>query len=866
VQVYHVLGESGVQSRLDVATPSGLTPLVGREEEVDLLQRRWEQARAGIGQVVLLSGEGGIGKSRLVQVLQERVASEPHAHIVWRGSPYHQQSALYPVIEYLHRLLRWRHDDPPLEKLRQLEETLAPYDLVLSEAVPLLAALLSLPVPEHYPPLDLTPQRQKQKTLDAVLAWLRAEARRQPMLLLVEDLHWIDPSTLELLGLLIDQVPTARFLILLTYRPEFHPPWAMQAHLTALTLSRFAPLQVERMATHVAGGKALPAVVLQELVRKTDGIPLFVEELTKTVLESGLLQEQADHYELTGPLPVLAIPATLQDALMARLDRLTEGKAVVQWGAVLGRTFPHDLLQAVSPLDTLVVWRGLVQLVEAEVLYQRGVPPQAAYTFKHALIQEAAYQSLLKSTRQQYHQRIAQVVAERFLELAEAQPELLAHHYTEAGLGVQAVDSWQRAGRRAIERSANLEAISHLTKGLEVLKTLPDSPERPQQELDLQTALGLALMATKGFAAPEAEHAYARARALCQHIEDTPQLFRVLWGLRLFYLLRAEFGTTHELGEQLLRLAQGVQDSALLLIAHSAAGDLWFHVGELTTAQPHLEQAVALYDLQQHRSLAFLSVDPGVASLCFLALTLWFLGYAEQAGERIHQALALAQELSHPHSRVFALWFAAWLHQWRREGQATQERAEAVIALAAEQGFPYWVAQGTILRGWALAAQGQGEDGITPMRQGLADRQATGAELARPYYLALLAETYGKEGQVGEGLAVLAEALTAVNNTGERLYEAELYRLKGELLLAQAGKGQNVQAAAESFQQALAVARRQQAKSLELRAAVSLSRLWQQQGKRAEAHELLAEVYDWFTEGFDTADLQEAKTLLEELT
>jgi class 3 adenylate cyclase len=442
VPVYRILGESDVQSRLETVAPSRLTPLVGREEEVALLQQRWAQAQAGQGQVVLLIGEAGIGKSRLVQVLQDHVTSAPHARIAWRGSAYHQQSALYPVILHLHRVLHWQEHGTPEERLCQLETTLASSGLPLPEVVPLLAALLALPLPAPYPALTLTPQRQRQQTLETLLAWLAAEARRQPVLVIVEDLHWIDPSTLELLSLLLDQVARARLCLVLTTRPEFRPPWPMVAHLTALTLRRFAPGQITRLAAHVASDKALPPAVLEEIVRKTDGVPLFVEELTKVVLESGLLQEQEDRYDLTGPLPPLAIPASLHDALMARLDRLAAAKLVAQLGAVIGRTFAHALVQAVAPLDAGTLQAALAQLVEAELVAQRGLPLQATYTFKHALIQDVAYQSLLRSTRQQYHQRIAQVLAERFPETAETQPELLAQHYTEAGLTEQAVAYW----------------------------------------------------------------------------------------------------------------------------------------------------------------------------------------------------------------------------------------------------------------------------------------------------------------------------------------------------------------------------------------------------------------------------------------
>ena len=514
VQAYRAVGTSGAQSRLDVVSLHGLTPLVGREAEVTFLRERWAQARDGLGHVVLLSGEAGIGKSRLVQVLHEHIVAEPHARLEWRCSTYAQQSPLHPVMEHLYRLLRWRSEETLAAKLGTLEAALAASGLALPEVVPLFAALLSLPLPEHYPPLTFTPQQQRQKTLDAMLAWLLAEAARQPVLFIVEDLHWIDPSTLEFLSLFLDQGPTARLLALLTCRPEFHPPWGFRAHLTSLTLNRLPRPQVPQMIGRMTGGKALPLEVLEQIVAKTDGVPLFVEELTKTVLQSGLLAEQEDGYVLHGPLPPLAIPATLHDSLMARLDRLATVKDVAQLGATIGRTFAYELLHAVVPLDETTLQDGLRQLVEAEFVYQRGVPPQASYTFKHALIQDAAYQSLLRSTRQQYHQRLAQVLAEQFPETAEAQPELLAHHFTEAGLHAPAVEAWRQAGQRSAARSAYVEAIAHATKGLEVLAGMPATALRTEQELALSLMLGTALQTTKGYATPAVEQVYARAREL----------------------------------------------------------------------------------------------------------------------------------------------------------------------------------------------------------------------------------------------------------------------------------------------------------------------------------------------------------------
>jgi predicted ATPase/DNA-binding winged helix-turn-helix (wHTH) protein len=861
--LYRVLGESGRHTPLEVAATRGLTPFVGRELEVALLLHRWEQARDGTGHVVVLSGEPGIGKSRLVQVLRDQLPRGSYAYLECRSWPYYQNTALYPMIDLLERMtLRFDREQPPGQKLNTLEELLVQYGLPLVEAVPLLAALLSLPLSAAYAPLRLSPEQQRQKTLHALLTLLLRIAAQQPVLFVMEDLHWVDPSTLELLTLLVDQGPTPRILALFTCRSNFIPPWTGRAHLTQVTLTRLPRRQTAEMIGQVVRGKALPSEVVEQVVAKTDGVPLFVEELTKMVLESGLLQERGERYELAGPLPPLAIPATLHDSLMARLDRLAAVKALAQLGATLGREFAYELLQAVSPWDEDTLQRGLQQLVAAEFLYQRGIPPQATYLFKHALIQEAAYQSLLKSTRQQYHQRIAQVVEARFPEVVETQPELLAHHYTEAGLMPQAIPYWQRAGQRTIERSAHVEAIRHLTKGLELLKSLPDTPERTQQELDLQTTLGVALMATKGYAAAEVEQTYARARTLCRQVGEASQLLPVLSGLYVFYLVRAECQIAYELVEQSLRLAQRLHDSSRLVEAHFALGCILLFMGAFAQARTHLEQGIALYDPQQHRSLAFWSANPGVFCWGFIALVLWILGYPDQAVKASSEALALARELSHPYSLGAAMDFAAWLHACRREGQLTLEWADADISLTTEQGFIFVMAHATVLRGWALVELGQGEEGIAQIRQGMAVYRATGAELERPYWLALLAEAYAKNGQAEEGLCLLTEALAEVEKHEVRFCEAELYRLKGELLLVQSTP--HDAEADTCFRQALEIARRRQAKSWELRAAMSLARLWQRQGRRAEAYDLLAPIYGWFTEGFDTADLQEAKALLDE--
>ena len=866
LEVYQVLAETTARSRLEAAGRTSLTPLVGREQEVGLLRERWMQVKDGMGQVVLLSGEAGIGKSRLVQVLQDYVATEAQAWLTpCQCSPYYQHTALYPMIELLERIvLRFDREESPQHKLSKLEGHLVQYGLPLAETVPLFAALLSLPLAAPYAPLTISPEQQKQQTLHAFLTIFLRIASQQPVLFVMEDLHWVDPSTLELLSLLVDQGPTARILALFTFRPDFRPPWTGRAHLTQVTLSRLPRRQAAELTSRVAHGKALPAEVVEQVVAKTDGVPLFVEELTKMVLESDLLQEREEGYALTGPLPSLAIPTTLHDSLMARLDRLATVKGLAQLGATLGHEFSYPLLQAVSPWAEETLQQGLHQLVAAEFLYQRGLPPHATYLFKHTLIQEVAYQSLLKSTRQQYHQRIAQVLEAQFPETAETQPELLAYHYTEASLNEPAIGYWQRAGERALQRSANPEAVQHLTRGLQLLAALPETSARDHQELDLQLALGPALMTIKGFTTPEVEQTYARARALCAQVGETPQLFPTLWGLCRFYQNIGALRTAWELGEELFRLAQREADPMHRLEAHEALGTTLFQMGEYATARMHVEQVIALIDPTTQRAQALRhDAAPGVRCLAYAALTLWCLGSPVQAVRRGQEALALAQAQAHPFSLTLAQFWVAWLHHLRRDVPAVQEQADALLTLATAQGFPLFVGYGTCWQGWVLAMQGQGEAGLTQLRQGLAAVVATGQEMLRPLCLVLLAEAAGHVGQVEEGLCLLTEVLTTLEANGQRTCWRRPIGCRANCCCARPSP--DAVQAETCFQQALTIARRQQAKSWELRAATSLARLWQQQGKWAEARELLALIYGWFTEGFDTADLLDAQTLLRTL-
>ncbi len=866
IAIYRVIRGSGAQSRLDIASTRGLTPLVGRESENTLLLERWEQAKDRHGQVILLSGEAGIGKSRLVHTLKDHVSEGTQLTLECRSSPYFTNSALYPIIDMLQRIWGFQTEDAPRRKLEKLEHNLRHYRLALEESVPLFAALLSFPLSDDaYLPLNLSPQRQRQKTLEAILAMIIELAERQPVLCILEDLHWTDPTTLELLDLLIDQTPTASLYLLATCRPEFQPSWSHRSYLTEMTLNRLSPEGIKQIATGVAGGKSLPREVLQQLVEKTDGVPLYVEEMTKAVLESEGLKETADQYELVDALSSLSIPTTLQDSLRARLDRLVSAKGVAQFASVLGREFSYELLYAVSQLDEATLQRDLGRLVDAELLYQRGLPPQATYIFKHALVVDTAYESLLKSTRQHYHQRIAQVLEDRFPETTETQPELLAHHYTEADFIQQAVEYWQQAGQKGIQRSANAEAIDHLNKGLELLTQLSDTPERKQQELGLQISLGAAFVAAKGYAAPEVVHAYNRARTLCRQVEDTPQLSQCLWGLWMFFLVGGDMRTARELGEELLNLAQGQHDPTQLLVAHTAlAGSELLSYGIFRKVQPHVDQCLTVYDPGYHPSLiALYGHDLKVMFLNYELWSLWYLGYPDQARAKSYDALTWSQELTHPFSFVHALAFTLYIHLLRREADMTYEQAETLIAVSREQGFVFWEALGLVHGGWALSKLGRHDEAIQQIQESSAAYRATGAGLFRPYFLALLADAYLEAARTQEGLQAVEEGLTAVEKNGEHFWEAELYRLRGELLQQLALD--NCPEAEASLHQAISIAQHQHAKSWELRAVTSLARLWQSQGRRDDARELLGNVYGWFTEGFDTADLIDAKALLVEL-
>jgi predicted ATPase len=770
---------------------------------------------------------------------------------------------LYPIINQMERAARFAHDDTLQAKLDKLDALLTQSSTPRQDAA-LLFEMLSLPNDGRYPALELTPQQSRQRTFEALVSQVTTLSRQNPVLMIFEDAHWSDPTSIELLNQIADRIQTLRVLLVVTFRPEFNAPWVGQAYVTAVTLSRLTRRELETMIDRVIGNKLLSGGVRQDIIERTDGIPLFVEEMTKAVLEA----ENEDEVQLTAaavPSSALAVPASLHASLMARLDRLGPAKEVAQIGAAVGREFSHTLLQAVVGKPEAELRSALDRLMTAGLFFRQGVPPHASYLFKHALVQDAAYGTLLRNRRQQLHARIAATLEGQFPETVETQPELMARHCAEAGLVEKAVGYWTLAGEWAVKRDANAEATRHFRRALELLEKQPEAPERSEAELKVLTKLGPALHSIRGFGAPEVETAYLRARELCEQLGKPVELFQALWGLWVNRVGREQWDMARPIADELLTFAQRLGDRALLLEAHHAMCPTMLWVGEPQGTRTHGEQGMALYDREQHETLAFLfgNHDPGVCCTMHSAMALWFLGYSQKAVERSRTGIAMARELSHTGTLVGELPFAGIIHQLRREAPAVRKIAESLIALSTEHGFPQWLAFGNVLDSWAQAEQ-LDEVGLVVQLRGAINKYRAQYEPYVPYFLALLAAIELAYEKADEGLATVSNALQMTERTGSRLMHPELYRLKGELLLLSRGPGPEPDAEV-AFRHAIEIARRQNTKSWELRASASLARLLSRQGKRNEARQMLAALFGWFTEGFDTRDLKEAKALLEEL-
>jgi class 3 adenylate cyclase/predicted ATPase len=864
-RAWAALRQASVEGRFDAFHASGLTDLIGREEELDLLLRRWSKAKTGQGQVVLLSGEAGIGKSRLTAALLERVATEPHTRLRYSCSPQHTDSAFYPIIGQMERAAGFAHGDAAQAKLDKLDALLAQTSITKQDAV-LFAEMLSLPNDGRYPALDLAPQQRRQKTLETLTAQLDALSRSNPVLMIFEDVHWSDPTSVEALGRAVDRIRNLGVLLITTHRPEFEPPWIGRPHVTALTLNRLGEREIAALIDGVTGNRPLPAHIRQDIVERTDGIPLFVEEMTKAVLEA---KSEGDVQQAVAAVPpsALAVPASLHASLMARLDRLGPAKEVAQIGAAIGREFSHSLLAAVVAGPEA----ALDRLVTAGLLFRQGMPPHATYLFKHALVQDAAYGTLLREPRRALHARIAEVLESHFAAIAENQPELLARHCTEAGLIEKAALLWGKAGQRSLARSALVEAVAQLTRALDQIATLPGSPARRREQIKLQVALITPLMHVKGYAAPETKAAVERARllieqteALGEPTEDPLLLLSVLYGVWIANCVTFNGDVCRDLAAHALAVAEKQRATVPLIVGHRMMANSLQLMGEIAESRTHYDQAIALYDPAAHRPLATrFGQDARVAILSLRSLALWLLGYPEAALSDADGALKDAREIGHAATLMFALNEASYTCIYCGNFAAANALVDELVALANEKGALFWRMGGIMAQGYLMVVTGKASNAVHTITSGLTAYQATGATLFMPQHLTNLARARSELGQFGDAWRFIGEAIEAIEKTKERWWEAEVNRLAGEIAL----KSLEPDAAkAEAyFERALAVARKQQAKSLELRASMSLARLWRDQGKRQQARELLAPVYGWFTEGFDTRDLKEAKALLEEL-
>jgi class 3 adenylate cyclase/tetratricopeptide (TPR) repeat protein len=861
LNIYEVLSVGALRTRLQVAARRGLTRFVGRQSEIEQLRKALEHAKAGHGQIVGTMGEPGLGKSRLFY--EFKLLSVSGCLVLEAYSVSHGKATAYlPVIELLKSYFDIQAQDDERKRREKVAGKVVILDRTLEEILPYLYALLG--IEEQPSPLQqMDPQIRRRRTFEALKKLFLRESLNQPLILIFEDLHWIDGETQGFLDVLSESVASARLLLLTNYRPEYRHEWGQKTYYTQLRLAPLGKAEAEELLTFLLGNDASLTPLKQIILEKTEGTPFFMEEIVQELMEQGVLVRDAVGARRAVPLPTdLHIPSTVQGILAARIDRLApDEKALLQQLSVIGREFPLGLIRQVITQPEAELYRLLASLQRKEFLYEQPAFPEVEYIFKHALTQEVAYGTVLQEQRKLLHERIGQALEALYLATLPEHYSDLAHHYRRSANAEKAIEYLHLAGQQAMQRSANTEAIDHLTAALELLLTRPETPERAAQELALRLALGSPLIATQGYSASAVAQHYTRARVLSDQLGDTSQRFSVLLGLWYAYIGRGELRTVQALAEESLRIAEQTHETGLLLQAHLVVGTSFLARGELVRARGAYEQGMALYQ-PRHQALTFLygGMNPQLAILDETARTLWPLGYLEQALTRSHEALQMARERAHPYSLAHAFYIAAWLHPERGEGSLAQECAEAAVALASEHGFPWYLAAGTIQRGQALIVQEQWVEGIAQVRQGLA---ALTGELWRTVFLAWLAKGYRGAGQVEEGLAAVAEALRLVDKHDERIYEAEVYRIKGELTLQSQGAGHtsHVEEAEKYFLKAIEIAQKQQAKSLELRAVMSLAQLWQSQGKRAEARQRLAEIYGWFTEGFDTKDLQEAKGL-----
>jgi class 3 adenylate cyclase/tetratricopeptide (TPR) repeat protein len=840
-RAFQVVRAQSVESRFK-AMRGALTPLVGRDKELDLLSHLWEKAQEGQGQLVLLSGEAGIGKTRLVEVLKQRARVGASACTEFQCSPEHRSTALYPVVDFLQRLMRFHECSSPEERFARLEASLTGHTFCGPEDVSLMANLLSLPIGEKYPTPVGSPALLKRRTLEGLVAWLCERAAENPLLSIWEDLHWADPSTLELLGLLIERLPKASIMAAFTYRSAFAPPWSKLPHVTELLLDRLDDSDVESMVRVLAKVRHLPPLAVRRIVTKTDGVPLFVEELTKMLLETGALQQATAIQEASGDLADTDVPSTLHDSLMARLDRLGSAKAVAQIGATIGREFGYALIREVGEYDDPTLERELRRLCDTDLLREHGVPPSSRYTFRHALIRDAAYNSLLRSRKRLVHRNVAEVLRNRE-EVEQSHPELLAHHFAEGQLPEIAIEYWQKAGEQAVRRSANAEAVNHLQAGLELLSKLPPSAARDSKELSLQVALGAPLIAAKGFASAEVQGIFTRARELCGVLQATGDLFPVLFRLRSFHLVKGDSQTAYDLGKELVELAQRVADPDLLIEAHYALGAAIYYIGDFPLALQEFRRMETFYDAGRHGAHAYLyGQEPGMACLAYQACAMAYMGQPADGQQKLRAALAIAERANHPFSLAFAWTFAAWFYSICGHARRMQSCAETAIAVSTKFGFPFWRAMATNFLGGALTEQGRPLEGLELLLQGINGVRGTGSEQGSVLWLRLLARAYGALGRHADALRSIDESIAMSESMGDKNFDsASIHRVKGELLLSSQERMADPEATETLFVRSLELGQHQGARLAALSAATCLARLWSARGETEAAYRIVSE-------------------------
>jgi class 3 adenylate cyclase/predicted ATPase len=853
------LRPASVESRFEAFHATGLTELIGREEELELLLRRWSKTKAGEGQVVLLSGEPGIGKSRLTAALLERLAGEPHTRLRYFCSPQHTDSALYPFIHQMERAAGLAYDDSPQAKLDKLDALLA-QTLTSAQDAALFAEMLSLANDDRYPVIELTPQQRRQRTLEALAAQLETLVRANPVLMIFEDVHWIDPTSLEVLGRVVDQIPTLRVLLSVTFRPEFNPPWIGRSYVTALTINRLGQRDIDAIIEHLVGNKGLPASIRQDIIERTDGIPLFVEEMTKAVMESEG-EGEARRTASAVPPPALAVPASLHASLMARLDRLGAAKEVAQVGAAIGRQFSYALLASVVRQREPELGSALDRLIAAGLLFRQGAPPRATYLFKHALVQDTAYGTLLRSQRQELHARIAKVLEQEFQETIGAQPETLAHHYSQAGLVDLALEFWRRAGARSADRSAHHEAVGHFGCALDLVGKLPPSHQRDERELGLMLALAVSLIAVHGFGSIRLEECAVRAKELSDKLDESQSRFaaqRIAWNSSL---MRQPLPRTAALARDLVGLAEEDGNPAKLAVAHRASGYSLLIAGEFREAAETLAQGATIADTIPEGEFAIYGEHPSMVCRAYGGQVKILMGFPESGMRLIEAAVAHARQQNNAHSLAWALGVAAHVSQSQHEPAATARFASEAIETAREHRMPQWLALGERCKGWAIHQLGDFEGGLNLLRQGVRRWYETGAVLHTTHTEICLAESFLLQGHAVAARSYLSTARAHCASFGENYLAAEMDRLDALLLQCEGAPTDMVE---ECLATAIEMARQQEARLFELRSATALARVIAEHHER-KARDILAPIYNWFTEGLGTSDLKDAKALLDRL-